>query len=93
MDFDEASAAWRENKVYKGKGVFAYKCIYIHSNGKHCSRSVYAQIPKYETHPQWSRQRQTSDTYCKQHLVHGKLRDFFVSDWISVYDKSKKIES
>jgi len=73
IDFDEASVAWRENKKYKGKGFFAYRCNYIHSDEKRCSRDVYAQTPKYATHPYWTGNRITSDTYCKQHLKRGKL--------------------
>ncbi len=74
INFDEASIAWRENKRYKGKGFFTYRCEYIHSDGKHCNRDVYSQTtPKYATHPQWTGHRITSDTYCKQHMRRAKF--------------------
>ncbi len=48
IDFDLASSEWRKNKTYLGKGVFAYKCNYIHSNGKTCNKVVSAQEYKYQ---------------------------------------------
>ncbi len=36
--FDSSSKAWIENKVRIGQMYF-YKCKYIHSNGKQCSKS------------------------------------------------------
>ncbi len=70
MDFDEASAAWRSNKKYLGRGMFAYRCTYIHSNGKQCSKSVEGQTFKspYSIRGDWTATLgTTSYTHCKQH--------------------------
>jgi hypothetical protein len=78
IDFDMASACWRKNKKYMGKGYFVYICAYVHSNGKQCRRTVYSQLIKnpyanmYENfvdnnllhHP-------NRDLFCKQHLNRG----------------------
>lgn len=48
IDFDAASNEWRQNKTYLGKGMFAYRCNYIHSNGKSCNKIVAAQVYKYQ---------------------------------------------
>ena len=37
--FDEASEAWRQNKVRCGH-IFLYKCKYIHSNQKQCKSAA-----------------------------------------------------
>ena len=38
--FDDASAAWRLNKIAHKSGAFSYKCFYIHSNGKKCNKPI-----------------------------------------------------
>ncbi len=79
IDFDEASKAWRENKVALGGGCFAYKCAYVHSNGKRCKHIVSAQKPeiKYRTHPNWSSQcYQASVEFCKQHHLRGPKQKY-----------------
>jgi hypothetical protein len=70
FDFDEASAAWRSNKKWLGRGMFAYKCSYIHSNGKQCTKSVEGQAYKipYSIRSDWTTNiSSTSYTHCKQH--------------------------
>jgi len=37
IDFDEASEAWKLNKVNKGNGTYGYKCGKILRNGNSCS--------------------------------------------------------
>jgi hypothetical protein len=37
IDFDDAAAAWRENKRRKGES-FAYVCGFAHPNGRRCGR-------------------------------------------------------
>jgi hypothetical protein len=74
LDFDMASRKWRENKVYLGKGVFAYRCSYIHSNGKHCSKVVSAQkqTPLYRIREDWITPKNNySSEYCKKHAIRG----------------------
>ena len=39
IDFDEASAAWRENKIVGANGCYKYKCTQICKNSKECSLS------------------------------------------------------
>lgn len=55
--FDDASAAWRENKIARKGGAFSYKCSYIHSNGKLCKKACvdFAQ------------------TLCKRHVRFGNV--------------------
>ena len=36
--FDNASNAWVENKI-RHRGSYVYKCAYIHSNNKQCSKA------------------------------------------------------
>ena len=36
VDFDEASAAWRENKKSVGNGCYKYICCVVDKNGKKC---------------------------------------------------------
>lgn len=43
IDFDAASAAWWANKKKLGGGMCAYRCQYIHSDGKLCKNTVEAQ--------------------------------------------------
>ena len=38
IDFDEASAAWRQNKKKLPNGTFSYICGMITKNGKPCQR-------------------------------------------------------
>jgi hypothetical protein len=42
--FDESQKAWRENKVHKGYGVFAYRCKYIHNSGERCKKPVCSHL-------------------------------------------------
>ena len=37
IDFDEASSAWKANKVSKGNGTYGYKCEKLLRNGKPCA--------------------------------------------------------
>jgi len=37
IDFDEASKAWKENKISKGNGTYGYKCEMTLLSGKSCS--------------------------------------------------------
>ena len=41
LDFDEASAAWRENKIQTKKGIYVYRCENIFPNGKRCRKPVH----------------------------------------------------
>ncbi len=60
FDFDEASREWRKNKVSLGNGYFAYRCKYIHSNGKTCNKiikSIGSTTRSFE--------------YCQKHIRRG----------------------
>jgi hypothetical protein len=37
IDFEEASRAWKTNKVAKGNGTYGYKCEKLLRNGTPCS--------------------------------------------------------
>ena len=42
IDFDEASAAWRANKVRLKGGAFRYRCSYIKTTtGNNCRHKLY----------------------------------------------------
>jgi hypothetical protein len=74
FDFDIASKEWRKNKVSLGNGYFAYKCKYIHSNGKLCNKVVASQKPaiKYRTHEHWiTNSHKDSYEYCQKHAIRG----------------------
>ncbi len=77
FDFDMASKKWRENKVYLGNGQFAYRCNYIHSNGKQCSKVVSAQKqkPLYRIREDWIIPKNNSSfEYCEKHVVSGSRK-------------------
>lgn len=81
--FDASSAAWRENKIPIGNGSFAYKCNYVHTNGKRCSKIVSAQKSesRYRTHPEWSTHcYQSSMEFCKKHHLRGPTQKYIKSD-------------
>jgi hypothetical protein len=40
IDFNYASNEWRKNKIYRGNGVFSYKCGAQTKSGKICKKSV-----------------------------------------------------
>ena len=72
MDFDEASRAWRANKVAIGRGWFAYRCQYIHTNGRRCPKVVAAQkrVVLYRIRDDWVPVRERlSEEYCVRHAV------------------------
>lgn len=75
IDFDGASKAWRQNKINLGGGQFAYKCLYIHSDGKQCHKPVasmginnlkieHIDPEKYAKY----KQHRNKDRYCLKHL-------------------------
>ena len=37
--FEESSKEWMKNKIRKG-GRYVYRCNYIHSNNRQCSKTV-----------------------------------------------------
>ena len=41
IDFDEASAAWKSNKISQGNGTYTYCCIAISKTGKKCCQKIY----------------------------------------------------
>lgn len=76
IDFDAASTAWRANKRYLGNGMFAYRCSYIHSDGKLCKRVVEGQEqkPLYQSHPDFAvstKKGRHPMKWCKQHRRFG----------------------
>lgn len=79
IDFDEAAAAWRANKRPLGRGLFAYRCCYVHSTGSLCGRTVEAsqRAPTYATHPHWvPRKRGVAEdpsAFCVRHRVRGPI--------------------
>jgi hypothetical protein len=41
IDFDEASALWRQNKKPVGQGHFKYICTAVKKDGKTCYKTCY----------------------------------------------------
>lgn len=77
IDFDEASKEWRKNKVCLGNGYFAYRCNYIHSNGKHCNKVVSRQQQHvlYRIREDWIRKTNLKSLeFCQKHIVRGPVQ-------------------
>jgi hypothetical protein len=77
LDFDMASKEWRKNKVSLGNGYFAYRCKYIHSNGKPCNKLVASQKPaiKYSIREDWiTNSHKDSYEYCQKHVIRGAVK-------------------
>ena len=59
IDFEQASQAWRQNKIHKGNGYFVYRCSYIHSDGKSCKRpSIHSSLHACKKHQHRIRENQ-----------------------------------
>lgn len=86
IDFDEASAAWRANKKPIGGGWFAYKCEYIHSNGKQCNKTVEAakkpQTYKLRENFICTSISRAPDNYCWQHR--NRISALQITDGIGI---------
>lgn len=78
MEFEEASREWRKNKVALGRGWFAYRCQYIHSNARQCPKIVSAQsrTSQYRIREDWIAPQKTSDEYCRRHHIRGPLQRY-----------------
>jgi hypothetical protein len=65
--FTDSSNAWKENKICIGNCYYVYKCKYIHSNGKLCTKPVESsKKDMYAIRPDWAK-KDPSGTYCKKH--------------------------
>lgn len=77
INFDEASAAWRANKKRLVGGWFAYRCVYIHSSGKHCMKAVgKPKRPTYLIRDDWCAAHSYSGdltNYCWRHRFRGHI--------------------
>ncbi len=77
IDFDEASKEWRKNKVHLGNGYFAYRCNYVHSNGKRCNKVVsqQKQIVLYRVREDWIKNTNLKYMeFCNKHIVRGPVQ-------------------
>lgn len=81
------SGTWWANKRRIGGGACVYICQYVHSNGKHCRRTVEFQdagrVRKYSHCAEWlaaagrsERQRESEEPlhYCWQHRISGPFQ-------------------
>jgi len=50
FDFDEASLAWKSNKIYQGNGTYVYRCEQIMKNGKPCKKNACLYSDFCKTH-------------------------------------------
>jgi hypothetical protein len=78
--FDKSSEAWLLNKNKHKGGSYSYKCLYIHSNGKHCKSAVestYNARRQYSRHPEWDlmKKSESPDTYCIKHRLRGPFKE------------------
>lgn len=79
IDFNEASQAWRTNilsstdKKKKPNGTFVYKCCYIRSSGKRCTRTIESSktTNAYQLQHAWSYEKNNNNEksryFCKRH--------------------------
>ncbi len=77
IDFDEASKEWRKNKVHLGNGYFAYRCNYVHSNGKRCNKVVSRQQQQvlYRIREDWIKKTNLESLeFCIKHIVRGPVQ-------------------
>jgi hypothetical protein len=68
--FDDASAEWRQNKKPVKGGGFAYRCTYIHSDGKNCAKAVESHTNErrlHSGHPEWTKKSPFPDLFCRRH--------------------------
>ena len=61
--FEDASKAWRNNKIKKLNGNFKYKCCYINKNKKRCIRKLYRD-ECFDS----KLNRPNKDIFCKFHI-------------------------
>ena len=83
IDFDEASRAWRKNKVALGRGWFAYRCQYRHHNGRQCPKVVSTQKRGvlYRIRADWVADTgavKISDEYCVRHHIRGPIQKYLL---------------
>jgi len=60
--FEDASKAWRLNKISNKGGSFTYKCHYKHSNSRLCNKPI-----------QYTIKNKYNDIYCKKHKFKESL--------------------
>lgn len=60
--FKNASDMWRLNKIRLHGGSFIYKCNYIHSNNRKCTKAI-----------QFTQKNKYNDIYCKKHKFKESL--------------------
>ena len=70
INFDDSSNAWRQNKIYNGKGYFTYKCAV-----KECNEQLYCYITQHKLFYSFATQFDLDNknnsnqfTYCETHL-------------------------
>lgn len=71
LTFDDASRAWRSNKIALGGGWFAYRCAYIHSDGQQCRKAVTNSGPPPADGTNFSSRLRQPGRFCKRHKVRG----------------------
>jgi hypothetical protein len=78
-DFDAASAAWWANKKKLKGGMCAYKCIYIHSDGKQCKNTIEAQryVNPYASSLIERSRGKDPFHYCFQHRITGPRQNSY----------------
>lgn len=50
IDFDDASTAWKANKVSKGNGTYGYCCKAIKRDGNQCSHEILGRTDYCKRH-------------------------------------------
>lgn len=71
IDFDEASSAWRKNKVSLGRGYFKYKCSF-----ENCDEPLYYYLTEHKCFDKIAtefdienKNNSNKYIYCENHLL------------------------
>jgi hypothetical protein len=67
--FDLSSNEWMKNKIKKNNGIYEYKCYYIHTNGKICTKPI-CKTHLIKNINKTPKNISKINLYCKQHLFY-----------------------
>lgn len=62
--FENASKAWKSNKIEETNGTYKYKCTYRNRKNVRCNRSLY----EYELLSKNKPLKENCDYFCKIHI-------------------------
>ncbi len=62
--FEEASKAWKSNKIEKENCTYEYKCTFLNNKSVRCNRSLY----EYELSSKKKELKTNCNHFCKIHI-------------------------